>query len=249
MTFQGTVTPCFLYPLKIIGFQSCLVGDTIKVYVGEKAKRYSVHEALLTRYEWFRKQILSASNVATQGSITLRAEDPKVFELLISWLYRKKLKAISTTDENIYREEAALYVDLYLRASEWDIVELQNTVMDRLRARKAPFNLYSPRFVNQIYESTNPQSPLRSYIVDNFLYKARSLHEDTSLPGPIVATPAQMLKPKLTTLLILNRSFMVDCCETLFQLCTKSEIRDPDAQTGCQYHKHKEGEQCGLGNG
>lgn len=227
--------------------KSCLVGDIIMVYVGPKAKRYIVHEALLTRYEWFRKQILGPSDLASQGSITLHEEDPKVFELLISWLYRKKLKAISNTDEKLFNKEAELYVDLYLRASTWEIVELQNAVMDGLSAWQAGSSLCTAELIEKVFVNTGPQSPLRSYIVDNYIYQMKQLHEDKSPSDPIDATGALMLKPSLNIPLEFEfQAFVLHCCDTLFQLCTKSKIHDPDKKTGCHYHKHNEGEACGL---
>ena len=219
----------------------------IMVYVGPKAKRYSVHEALLTRYEWFRKQILGASNDAGQDSITLRAEDPKAFELLISWLYRKNLKAISTTDEKIFKEEAALHVDLYLRASVWDIFELQNAIMDQLRARQAHSNVLSLQLIKQLFEGTKRHSPIRFYLVDKFCYLVTKLNEDRSRLDPIDISLAPILKPEHHSLLDDgSRAFVTAFYGFLDQRYAKSKIRDPDKKTGCVYHKHMEGERCGL---
>ena len=154
--------------------ESCLTGDTVSVYVGRKNKRYSVHEALLTQYAWFRACLRGYSN-----AIWLTSEDPQVFELLIGWLYRKKLNAISTTDEEIAMEEVKSYVNLYLRACDWEIDELQNALMDRLRTRRTCEYGYFPRtMIKTIYEKTKEQSPLRSYIVDNFIYNGIAWDED-----------------------------------------------------------------------
>ena len=249
MTSQGTATPCILHISKITKLKSCLVGDMIKIYVGPKAKCYSVHEALLTRYEWFRKQILGASNVASQGSITLVAEDPKVFELLICWLYRKTLKAISTTDENVAKEEVTVYVDLYLRACAWNIHELQNSIMNRLRARQAHSNVLSTHVITKIFceplRSGIPQSPLHAYIREKLIYLVTELYEDRSRQDPTDAGPALILKPELHSLWNdRNRAFMVDYVGAVFQLYMTSSISDPDTTTGCVYHTHKEGERC-----
>lgn len=218
----------------------------IMIYVGPKSKRYAVHEPLLTQYEWFRKEIIASSDVASPNSITLTAEDPKLFELLISWLYRKKLKAISITDEKMSKEEAALYVDLYLRASVWDIAELQNAIMDRLRARQARSNVLPPRSFEQIFESLNPQSPLRSYIRDRFAHLAVKLSEDRSGQDPIAPSPAVTLKTELYSLGDSNWAFLVDFCVAYFQRLAKSDHSDPDKKTGCVYHNHKAGEGCRL---
>ena len=218
----------------------------IKVYVGPKRKRYAIHEALLTRYEWFRGKILYARNGSgSPVSISLRAEDPKVFELLISWLYRKKLNALSTVDEAA-KEQATLYIDLYLRACAWEMRELQNAIMDRLRARQICVD-GSRKLIKKIYEGTEPQSPLRSYLVDSFIYKGIEWNEDARLADLIsedlFLTRKRALKIQLDAG---NHDLVLDCYEALFQLCAKSRIRDPFERTGCVYHNYKGGETCRL---
>ena len=240
---------CFLFASKMTKFKSCLLGDTITVYVGPQSKRYKVHEALLSRYDWFRKRILRPSNVASYCSIALRAEDPKVFELLISWLYRKKLKAISTTDEKISKEEAALYVDLYFRALVWDIVELQNEIMDRLRARQAHSNVLSTHSMTKIHSSmrSSAQSSLLLYLDHKIIYLFTKLDNDRSRLDPIDATPAMILKPELHSLMVDgDRALMEDYLKVFFRSFKKPDLSDPDKKTGCVYHKHKEGEECRL---
>lgn len=221
----------------------------IKVYVGPKRKRYAIHEALLTRYEWFRGKILYAGNGSASGaSISLRTEDPKVFELLISWLYRKEIKAISITDW-VAKEQATLYVDLYLRACAWEIYGLQNAIMDRLRARQTCVYGFFPRqTIKKVYEETEARSPLRSFLVDSFIYKGIGWEKTAGLRDPItgdlhVLTRKAVLKKQLAAG---NRDFVLDCYEALFQLCAKSRIRDPYKRTGCVYHIHKGGKTCRL---
>ena len=221
--------------------ESCLVGDTVNVYVGPKSKRYSVHKALLTHHQWFSKRLRPFTDY-----LNLRAEDPKVFELLISWLYRKTLKAICTTDEKVAMEEVILYVSAYLRACEWEMHELQNALMNRVRDRRTCDYGYFPRsLIKKIYESTKPMSPLRSYIVDSFIYKGVKWNENGTLIDPIHPSLSLTRKRALQTQLNAgNQEFVLDCYEALFQLCAKSKIRDPDCKTGCVYHTHKEGEKC-----
>ena len=245
MTSQGIVTLCFFFASKMTKFKSCLASDAIRVYVGPKAKRYSVHEALLLRYEWFRNRLLRQRDNANQGTITIRAEDPRVFELLISWLYRKKLKAISTTDEKLSKEEAALYVDLYLRASVWDIFELENAIMDRLRARQARSNVLSQQSIKQIYGSTMRQLPIRDYIRDRFVHLVTKLNDDSSRLSIVAVSPAMISTPEVySSLDDGNRAFVMNSCVVVNQLNTKRDLWDPDIQAGCVYHRHREGEKC-----
>lgn len=236
-----------VFRLELTKTISCLTSGAISLYVGPKHKRYTVHKDLLTQYEWFRKRICDTSHAASQGFITLRKEDPKVFELLINWLYRNKLNAISAPD-GLAEEEATLYVDLYLRACVWKIHKLQNALVDRLRVRQTCVYGYFPRMlIHKIYEKTEPQSPLRSYIVDSFLYKSVEWNEARGLADPIdknfILTRKRALKNQLDAG---NEDFVLDCSEALFQLCAKSKIRNPDRKTGCVYHTHGEGEGCGL---
>lgn len=139
-----------------------------------------------------------------------------------------------------------LYAALYISAGEWEIHDLQNALMDRLRARQTCVYGYFPRdFIHKIYQKTEPQSPLRSYIVDSFLYKSVKWNEARELEDPVnanfILTRKRALKNQLDAG---NQDFVLDCYEALFQLCAKSKIRDPDRKICCVYHVHGEGEGC-----
>ena len=232
--------------------KSSLTGDTIKLYVGPEGKQYSVHKALLTQYEWFRKIIFPDGNeIASQESISLLAESPKAFELLIVWLYRKTLKAISTIDPKVGMKEVLLYFHLYCRADVWKMDELQNALMDRLRARRSrEYELFSPKLIKTIYENTQSHSPLRSYFIDSFIFEGIGMSDDPDVEDPIKGSFIGTRKDALAAQLAAgNHAFILDCYEALFQLCAKSKIRDPDRRTGCAYHRHVGGlpQVCGGG--
>ena len=236
----------FWFPFSLTVLESCLVGDMIKVYVGRKSKRYAVHKTLLTKHKWFREKIFYRYSDLSRDSINLCEEDPQVFELLITWLYGRKLKKISTTDEDLAKKEAALYINAYLSACEWAIYDLQNALMDRLRVRQTcEYGYFPQQAIKYIYANTESDSPLRSYIVDSFIHKG--IEWNGNLPdlinSNVALTRTRALQKQLDAG---NQAFALDCYEALFQLCAKSKIRDPDKKTGCVYHKHMEGEHCRL---
>ena len=238
---QGTVSLRFFFFLPgLTRLRSCLIGDMIRVYVGPKRKRYSVHKALLAQHDWFRSRIYYFDSDLSRDHINLDLEDPEVFELLISWLYRKNLMAISTTNEKVAKKEATIYLNLYLRACEWDMHELQNALMDRVRVRTTcEYGFFPRKLVDKIYKSTSPASPLRSYIVDSFIFKGVRWDEARGLVD--LEDPASILTRKRALKRQLdagNQEFVLECYEALFKLCAKSRIRDPDRKTGCVYHSH-----------
>ena len=170
--------------------------------------------------------------------LNLPAEDPKVFELLISWLYRKTLNAISTIDEEVAKEEVALYIDLYLRACEWKMEELQNALVDRVRVRTTCEYGYFPRkLIKKIYENTN-------IAVTSPLLHRRQLHPQGHRMGTDMASrPADACSnlqldagnPRLRARLLRKR------CSSA---APRSKIRDPDRRSGCVYHAHGDGGKC-----
>ena len=183
--------------------------------------------------------------------MNLPEEDPKIFELLINWLYRRNLKAISTDpdSEEVAKEEAALYVDLYTRACVWEIRDLQNELIDRLRLRETcEYGFFPPHLISKIYKSTSIQSPLRSYVVDSFIFKGVGWNASAKIPDldnvSHTLTRRRALKKQWDAG---NQVFALDCYEALFQLCDKSNIHDPDRKIGCVYHTHKGGEKCKMG--
>ncbi|CAF9938559.1 hypothetical protein IMSHALPRED_000846 [Imshaugia aleurites] len=170
--------------------------------------------------------------------LNLPAEDPKVFELLISWLYRKTLNAISTIDEEVAKEEVALYIDLYLRACEWKMEELQNALMDRVRVRTTCEHGYFPRkLIKKNLRENN-------IAVTSPLLHRQQLHPQgaSNGNGHGIETRQCLLKlqldagqPRLRARLLRKR------CSSA---APKSKIRNPDRRSRCVYHKHGDGGKC-----
>ncbi len=218
--------------------RSCLAGETIKVYVGPETKCYSVHKALLAQCKWFHNKIYDlADETVGRDQLELPAEDPKVFELLMTWLYRKNLEA-HYIDERAAEEDNGLYICLYFRACVWEMQDLQNALMDRLKCRLGDIDdIFLPECVASIYENTDLQSPLRSCLVDSFIYEGIEWTED----GDPTLSRKAALKRQLDAG---NQAFVLDCYEALFKLCKRSRIRHPERKTGCVYHRHEDGKMC-----
>ena len=140
-------------------------------------------------------------------------------------------------DEDAAQDQAQNYIDLYLRAETWAIPELQNTIIDRLRARTTCALGWFPRTViKKIYAGTTAGYTLRCYVVDSFISKSYFWNDDFEKGGR-----AAQLKLQLD---YGNQVFVLECYEAIFKAAAKSKIRNPDKRVGCAYHKHKGGKKC-----
>ena len=87
----------------------------------------------------------------------------------------------------------------------------------------------------QVYERTPTDSPLRQYLVENFLH----LYMDKKLEEH-VAKKAMLSRMKTEN----GSAFVLDLFEAI--RLRKGKWRDPDKGTGCNFHDHDDGEECEM---
>lgn len=214
---------------------SYITGDIITLYVGPKHKRYQIHVDLLRCSAYFEAKIYPHSHTpsAPSNDVSLPDLEPTIFELLITWLYRRTIPAISTDDEDLAQAQARNYIGLYLSAGKWDLPGLQNSIIDLLRARPTCDLGWFPRsLVKKIYVNTNIGSPLRSYVVDTFI--AKSYYWDESQRQIMVSEHLGYG----------NGRFVVECYEAVMGIVARNKIRDPNRKGACLYHVHEKGKKC-----
>ena len=87
--------------------------------------------------------------------------------------------------------------------------------------------------MNEVYERTVIDSPLRRYMIENYLhtYMNKFLDEETAKKGMISRMNMKH-----------GPAFLLDLFETMRQ--RKGKWRDPSLGTGCEFHIHDDGRGC-----
>ena len=204
-------------------------GDKIIVYVGKEK----------TPFTLLRKQlrpILTHIELEGYKHHHLPDVNKKTFRIFERWLQKKTLDELDPDAEDKAKEKMLQYLELYFKATEWEIHDLANDIMDRFRERYQCDEGYFPAFlIKKIYDNTIPGAPLRRYIVDNYLFKSEAWYSDD------LQESFHHHNEKG------NTDFLLDCYQAALALASK-EITDPsldESDSDCEYHLHEEGKACG----
>lgn len=206
------------------------------MYVGKEETQFKVSRKRL-------QLILPHIELEEYESHHLPDVDKKTFALFEHWLRNGTLDKLNDEDEEEAKETMLEYLELYFKATEFEIQDLENHIMDRFRERHKCEQGYFPCFlIRKIYDNTQEGAPLRRYIVDSFLFKScgwvsSDLNIDDDLPFEFNRHSEKG-----------NTDFLLDCYKAALALIDE-KVGDADChgrKPGCEYHKHRDGTECGL---
>ncbi|KAK3943578.1 hypothetical protein QBC46DRAFT_420037 [Diplogelasinospora grovesii] len=173
-----TSTPA---PSMEVGADRWLTDRIVTVYVGPEEKRWAVHEKLLSSRSRYFNHVFNGSPDGTPGSDELKMpkEDPKLFGLLIRWLYGT---AFATSGgARVFRfsppdgKDVTVrdYLGLYILAETLTIIPVKNAAIDclydyfKLGLDDPSVEARCPdlRDVRYIFDHTPPESPMRKLLI------------------------------------------------------------------------------------
>ena len=129
----------------------------------------------------------------------------KIFDLFMTWVEDDVLPNLYPGDDERAKSVLPVYVKLYAFASDMHFNNLNNEIMDKLRDRCSwPGDHFPIYLVKLVYKSTPPNSPLRHYLVDTFIFRTKKW---TALRR------VQLLRDHDATNCPHNRQFVQDCDE------------------------------------
>ena len=238
---------------------SLLTYDMVNVYVEANSKCYHLHRELLrSASDFFRRHFTKRQSPGAnpEKDYTLAGIDPVAFELFITWLYQRTVDAIprrhlarrkaphvligSTTDDDKepddYDYYSGPYYGLYFLSEEWEIPQVKNLVMDRIREyNKATDTVCTPSQIEEIYMHTPANSPLRQYVVEQFLF----LNSLQSVDEP---------SPKFKECVrVKAEDFLLDVFKAVRGIKRNAlPYADPDKKSRCTFHDHEHegGKKC-----
>ena len=206
-------------------------GSMIDLLVGPKRKKYTIHKDLLLSSSGFCQR--NKEEYDLHEEIYFAKSDPAMIELLITWIYRQALSDLSLIGKDHIEHQIKRYIDLHQLAGYLEIDNLQNVIMDRLKAGCGLWeHHFSTGVIGTIYKRTHEGSPLRRFAVDSFLFKSS---------GWEACERSSYLELQMENG---NLRFVLDCYEVLQAACAKSKIRDPGKRPVCAYHDHGKGKAC-----
>lgn len=210
----------------------------MRICVGPKRKLYNAHRDLLASSCQFWKRKINPSRILTLNpSVTYVSNyEPTTFEFFITWLYRRTLPQLHSSDESRAKSQVSQYIALYLMAESWEVRDLQNLIIDTIKARKTcDMGWFPVEPIKDIYKATAQGSKLRHFLVDYFLFK--------SSKWDLVKRHEELEEQ----LMFGNLVFVLECYEGLYSMAYKSKMkdRDPLKQGMCEYHVHEQGKGCG----
>lgn len=205
----------------------------VKVHVGFQAQAFLLHEDVLRATSRFFAAALNP--VWKEGlahELHMAEEDPKIFKVYADWVYTKKVNLNLPTSLVELEEVYELLVALYVFAERIQDDSFADNVLDVLAAAsKIRINGESVYLdsdqISVIYQQTPPSSPLRKFVLHEYVWFGNSERFDDL---------ARLLIPC---------DFLFDVAVALFNSRQipkgKAPVREVDS---CAYHKHVYGGEC-----
>ncbi|KAL8857304.1 MAG: hypothetical protein Q9178_006070 [Gyalolechia marmorata] len=104
---------------------------------------------------------------ARSNTINLRADDPKVFEIFVNWLYGVNLELDSDQSKDI-----SLLLNLWIFGDKIQVADFQNAAIEWLRyATSERPRVFRLKDIETAFENSAEGSPIRKLIVDQYIWE------------------------------------------------------------------------------
>ncbi|GIZ49937.1 hypothetical protein CKM354_001295300 [Cercospora kikuchii] len=153
---------------------------TVEVGAGDESQRWTIHEKLLCKDSaFFRAATKEEWTPREDGIIAMPDDDPHAFEIYVQWLYGGKLLVQARDMDPKKSRELRLLVESFILGEKLQDRVFQHATIDSLIACVNDYDqegtVYFPAgHADRVYEATPENSPLRSLIVDMFVYHGHS---------------------------------------------------------------------------
>lgn len=216
-----------------------LAGPTVDIFVGAERRHWTLHRNLLCHHSSYFETELVGHEVPRKGkagdganTLELPDGDPRGFELLVKWLYQGALEdAAGMTDMEKYEHAVACH-KLYVLCDKFDMTRLKNMAMDRYRRELNEAQLVpDPDEINEIYRASPTRSPFRKLMTNIAARQIMDPDEDKD---------AESYRKCFEN----NPDFAVEMVNAIRSLSGGMLFDDPTEGEPCDYHDHRDGQQC-----
>ncbi|KAF5868264.1 uncharacterized protein Bfra_007461 [Botrytis fragariae] len=204
-------------------FVDSVGSEMVDIHVGrgKEKKLFRVHKKRICTQSSYFKECFKNGKKVTK----LPFRSPKLFDMIIEWVYTGNLHAIEDTTPH-----STMY-SLYQLAEFIELPAAMDNIMDLIRSRHYEKDFYiGARSVEDIYNNTCLNSQLRAYAIELFVYNLRG---DTDEKEEVI--------PNHAVSSLLGVSGFTD---DFISLSREITIEDP-RKSGCRFHVHGEDDVCG----
>lgn len=220
------------------GRTSRYAGETINVKFQGSDQVYGAHKHLLCIYsDYFKGALQGPWKEAETRTVTLQATDPEAYSIFNDWLYTQNIN-IEPPMEVVAKDvqSDALVIRAWLLGDYLLAPKFQNATMDRFRQSEGPmWDEPMPISIQELYEKTTAESPLRRAFAARMVTYPRSVHISS------IKKCGQDGSPYF-------QEFLLDLLQAF---CFKKESgllglwwTSPMNPRKCTFHIHKVGEAC-----
>lgn len=164
--------PSLFHANQSIPLFSFSTSEIVTVYVGVKRKRFYLHRELICQRSPFMEKCLKKGRFdeGYKNELYLPEDDTKAFSIIVDWIYRTKLPLRTDAAFDLSDMSSA-----YCMADKFGMEELQNSIMDSIRAsfgRRETEACKTPNFsALALTHLTGPhKSPLKRFYVEHLVH-------------------------------------------------------------------------------
>ncbi|KAF2431767.1 hypothetical protein EJ08DRAFT_575494, partial [Tothia fuscella] len=168
-------------------------GPIIIVIVGvdAKSKTFHVHRDLIASSSLFFHKALNGQFKEKDGVVTLPEQDAAKFEIYVNWLYFGELGSKDEEETDASGSELGLLSCLYILGDFMGDDLFCNNVIDAIIDQVLEFRAYPLSLAPRVYWTLPSSSPLRTLIVDFYVYSGSSSWFEPKEDGKVIADIAQ----------------------------------------------------------
>lgn len=150
--------------------RSTLTAGIARVSVGADDTPFDVHLELLCDHSPYFDDIYADRALKPMTDVPIRFpdDDPDVFSVLISWMYRGQVVVKPSPQSVLF------LIKLWVLAGKFEMVELQNNVISLCKTRidDKSGTVFDDHTIHYVYSHTLPKSPLRLLVIDTWVRNA-----------------------------------------------------------------------------
>lgn len=148
--------------------------DMVTIFVGNEAKPYRLHKKLLTsQSDYFKTAFKNEDLVEGQTQeMKMPENDPVVFEILVNWLYKKRLPSSKdfVNKQDGFEACISLFVlaDRYLLPKDVriDIMNLTARLYSSMLQERYDFPIIRPSVLRRAHRDMSEHCPMRLMLLD-----------------------------------------------------------------------------------
>jgi hypothetical protein len=159
--------------------------DMFDIYVGPDEVHFRVHKRVLCDRVPCFKMFGGDFEEGVENVARFPVDDPDSFDMLVDWIYFYNVRALGTLKgpdgEDITTWDP---VKFYRLAEKFCLPIVQDCIMDTvIKHHKKTQTFPSLQFIDDTWEMTSDNSPLRQYVLQSLRYIERNLNKEDSEQG------------------------------------------------------------------